>query len=594
MKLSYAALFALFACSVPSAGPCADSSRQPLQASEIQARIRELLSTHPKTLAAFNASVEQRERDIDARCNATPPETRSSCGRDAELTTLHWLQSRHLSALLSAPPLRPRTSEHVKYLIGDDLDGAFAFARDAPVALFVSPRLLQLLDVATGRVLLDDSPVLRHEWRSTTADSLAPNGRAFAEVGRSGIAFRDSTDGAVVLSLDDYDSVFWLTSRVILLGASGLRRPSVVMDLRHDHALPITDDEANEIADAFVERVFPVANHPNAFSLCYGGNVHTLQLVNQGSELQAQLLPEASIGGQSQVNCAFARDDFAQTRIVARDTSVLTTSFGTNIVSRYSYGELDISDAVPSSSASRWVIYGYVDRIPLIRRHPLLLDMDTHLVAPLDAVLTRTAQLVAIPSIRFAGIKRRSCVELLDIPDSPSFEDPDHFIDRLRLLQAHSRYREAEYGNRNSEPLLVDEVLTDLSREADVVGFGVNESDAQLHTTGNTGAWGQIDIDVGSTDKPLVLLLSSSHPVQWNLRSAPASKVILILLAGYEGSYAIGFSGVPRVQVGFPAPYSRDSTDFDELNRLVQKLIGRDIVSFTGKYSASHFRLGSP
>lgn len=139
------------------------------------------------------------------------------------------------------------------------------------------------------------------------------------------------------------------------------------------------------------------------------------------------------------------------------------------------------------------------------------------------------------------------------------------------------------------------------SQNVDLVVVGIYEAD---HQTANEHITNPANVEIkNGGNKPIVLVLSSYEPVQWNI--SLESGVILneIILNGFHSH---SYTGVPASIVddksgtgnyltacGFSYPYNGDGCDTDQLFSEIEIYTGLSVSNFAGTYRASDFSITS-
>lgn len=129
-------------------------------------------------------------------------------------------------------------------------------------------------------------------------------------------------------------------------------------------------------------------------------------------------------------------------------------------------------------------------------------------------------------------------------------------------------------------------------------------ADAQVHIVGvyegqrasapGTGRDARRDVRVlvRPSARPVVLVLASYEPVNWQVVNAGA-QISAVLLSGYHPSGVVGAGTAPMLRIGSAYAYSAGSAEFANLRQAVTRYTGpREIRSFQGSYSGTDFTVG--
>jgi hypothetical protein len=130
-----------------------------------------------------------------------------------------------------------------------------------------------------------------------------------------------------------------------------------------------------------------------------------------------------------------------------------------------------------------------------------------------------------------------------------------------------------------------EKFLYDLGDRSFVEALGVYKAEASTGSQGNT-----IDVRVKSSTRPLLLVLSSSEAVRWNLSLDVGAKLSAILISGSASQTLAGIAGVRVIELGRTNAY--EDANLAPLQREVVRKIGRPVDRFQGKYQARTFTAG--
>lgn len=91
---------------------------------------------------------------------------------------------------------------------------------------------------------------------------------------------------------------------------------------------------------------------------------------------------------------------------------------------------------------------------------------------------------------------------------------------------------------------------------------------------------GRVSIAVTSTERALVLVLSSHQPVQWRLSVSPGAEVRALLLSGFGHSTVVGAEGIAVHRIGGFYAFRRGSVEYRHLESEVRRCTGQPIGEF--------------
>jgi hypothetical protein len=106
---------------------------------------------------------------------------------------------------------------------------------------------------------------------------------------------------------------------------------------------------------------------------------------------------------------------------------------------------------------------------------------------------------------------------------------------------------------------------------------------------------GAASVEVGPTDRPVVLALCAYEPVKWSVKIADGATVRKVILSGYNDQQVEGLP--PAVPMEKQAPnagggvqrfyaYAKDLEHYPGMSRQLKQLTGLDVSTFQGEYRA--------
>lgn len=134
--------------------------------------------------------------------------------------------------------------------------------------------------------------------------------------------------------------------------------------------------------------------------------------------------------------------------------------------------------------------------------------------------------------------------------------------------------------------------FTALTEEAQIEAVGVYSGDRSSQELTD------IQVAVGRTDAPLVLVLASGDAIRWQVSTTDETRLIKILLSGNQRSEVSGAWLAERVYIG-PAwtdstsPFRGGEGGYSMLNKEVQLYTGRSIDQLQGAQEGNHFSIGT-
>jgi hypothetical protein len=106
------------------------------------------------------------------------------------------------------------------------------------------------------------------------------------------------------------------------------------------------------------------------------------------------------------------------------------------------------------------------------------------------------------------------------------------------------------------------------------------------------GCGDPIQVRVQPAWRPVVLVLSAHHPVQWQIEIVPGADLRAVLLAGSDDSQVVGALPIPVSSIGRFYAFKSGSQEFRHLEREVLRSTGCAIEHFHRTYADGHFDVG--
>jgi hypothetical protein len=180
--------------------------------------------------------------------------------------------------------------------------------------------------------------------------------------------------------------------------------------------------------------------------------------------------------------------------------------------------------------------------------------------------------------------------DAITVGGNPSLGDPQRLIDfaaaaNLRVQLARMERLAAE----EARAALVKDAIKDVSPlkgvipgNAELAAVGVYES-----AHGNPGV---VKIKLSPGRRPLVLILTSYEPVQWQIERS-GRPLHAVLLSGYNPSSVVGHGNAEVVRIGRDYAYEFASSSFAQLKRNVETVTKKPLTYFQGLYKGEEFNV---
>ena len=130
-----------------------------------------------------------------------------------------------------------------------------------------------------------------------------------------------------------------------------------------------------------------------------------------------------------------------------------------------------------------------------------------------------------------------------------------------------------------------------ISGDYQVQAVGVDTGVQPKGTSAIVGESTVVQVNVSTTDRPVVLVLASHESVVW-LVDAPGDNVRQVLLSGQGRSHAFGLKNVRQTNIGPAWAYAPGTADYRKLEAEVEKRLGHGIDQFEGQRSSGIFFVG--
>lgn len=571
-----------------------------------QERLARLLSGNVQDLEAMQSQLEARLtlRALDCSKNVTVGRLATlaavrqlpldrQCFQEQDQALTQFLGARSVGTLLRMPPLRPLSpAGEISTLPRGALSHIVfgSFARDAGVAVLrdgIGEAVV--VEVPGGRPIAKLPRAMVYEPNS----HLSPNGRVLAtRSDTQDLVFYEAETGSRVWEASGSSNLLaWLPELASLI-VSG-----------RDGVVGLVDGLRGELTP------HPVAAKNSAFrahlpgpgSRLLIGGARSLSLVTHertADGIRATLVKELPITSTYGITSGHPVAVLSGRRLVfpsMRDlgwldldsgesgTWAISPHFG-NRIAKLDENRLMIDSVIPNSMGLK----------------PWVFDLTTQTVAPVE--LGGQRGLLVDIGERIGFMRRADQAWFGDtvkagepVPLERVLADMD-LQRQLAKLQSEAASTGAGTGAAARGEAVVPG-LENVPADAQVHIVGVYEGKAptQAVTTpqpAGTRMARDVRVLVRSTGKPIVLVLASYEPVQWNIVNA-GGRLSAILLSGYHPSNVSGAGTAPVLRIGTESAYQPEGGNYLRLRQAVTRYTGpREVRSFQGLYSGSEFSVG--
>lgn len=236
-------------------------------------------------------------------------------------------------------------------------------------------------------------------------------------------------------------------------------------------------------------------------------------------------------------------------------------------------------------------------RPPRAEQTIMVVDPIAHEAALLEEGLTARALLMPMPDRGLILVVTQQDLRSVALPDRRKFKA---LADVVPPTPEPLSQRPPLTPGGPSLPL-----IQNLGREFRVEAIGVYEGTrppgpAAGRDVGHTAR--PVEVSVGLTDRPVVLVLSSYEPVIWTIKADAGARIRHILLSGYADSTVVGVPNIEMTRIGQAYAYQPPQSTFTRgrsgsggyphLDSLVLQYVGRSIERFQGRYTGERFSVG--
>lgn len=572
----------------------------PLTVDVRQARERfvEQLGKQPAERAAVDQAWDARLRARAVSCSPdfTPSWRHSTdeiranvkdkaCFAEFDRKLMRWLAVQRIGQVLAQPSL-PVDGVPPSLTMQGEGGALNRDAGQAPVVAITTTDGLELIALSGGRSLLKE--------RGSRGDvSVAPNGRLFAQAASGALRIRASESGETLLELPDVRAIYWLGSRFLgVRSASG--KPAYLLSLRSGEDVPL-----QVVGQSSFERLLPVPGNDSRFSVAAFQGLYQFEVNDQDGKPKVTVVAEKP--GVDRRMGAVLMDGgslaIAGAELVLGGDKLVRLDLNTLEARESSFEPARVSNAVPTGKPDQFVVYlsmqGAAGGVGS-RNGNYLFDAAKGTLARLEGAAWQR------PMRYFPAIKRLAQVSaptvwLSDQLETGAVQPVDEVVTAM-LEEANQRVlQQAATEERRisqSPALQAGSPLLDNVRDAQVEGVGIYEAREKVTAPGQPRAMGRVSVTVRRSPRPMVLVLTSYEPVQWQVKLEPGARLGAVLLGGYYESTVLGAGDARVLRIGRTYAYQQEGQEFHALQREVSRWTGRPISLFQTGYHGANFTVG--
>lgn len=534
------------------------------------------------------ASLEKVQKELTDR----------SCFTSTDNSLAQWIGMRRVAAMLDEPLLRPVPAAAPKFIVGDAFIQSVQFADNAGVAVFLTQQSLQSVDIASGNTFF------KEPRSNEQLGLLSPNGRLVITSAENKVKVRSTESGEVILEVPKAraHAFQWIDKQAALYNHADSSK-TFLLDFSKGEEFPVPEFQGS------FSRVINIDGADNQFIVGTYRTAAKATIERTGQETKVKLIDEKPLSGTSwALNTSGLTADGSQWFNGSKDLTVL--SIGTLEQESITFEPMHVQTAVATPDPDKLLLTGFIRGGSGVRTYVFSLSGRT--MSSVDRTQLVSERLLYIPSLKKqAAISDSKIVMLDDLPLSAPVELTKFIADATEEANARKleEFQRADalqgapmapaagaYGiNRagwETSGTRMPAQLAELAKDAQVESVGVYQGPRPSARSGNQSETGQIEIKVRKSQKPILLVLSSYETVRWNLNLEPGARLAGVLVSGYKSSQVAGNGAARVMMIGSNHAYKLDSNEYNALNTHVQRLTGKQIFYFQGRYEGTSFSVG--
>ncbi len=575
----------------------------PADVQQAQARLLQQASTVPADRTALDNAWRVRLRARATSCSPDFAPTwrqsgeevrqavgNKSCFAEFDRKLARWIGVQRTRLLLAQPPL-PTGKLPPSITVEGQL---VATSSQAPVVAVTSSEGFELLSV--------DGRTLFKERGAVGQLSLSPNGRLFAQSVSGDVSrIRSVEDGETLLELPDARSVQWLGDW--FLGIRSARsKPTSVLSLNTGEETPVIVNNTGVYSN---DVLLPAPGGGARFNLLSFTGLYQLEAKETGGRLvvtavaekpgvQRALMPITSGGGRLSGDGKSWVLDSSSQGLVRLDLTTLE-------IQETNFQPMLLGGVASTSKPDQYVLEL---RAPMEApnpgaRMPHLYDAAAGTLAPLQGADAERTFLYLPGAKRLARLSQPTVwlVETLQVGEAQPMADVlNAQLEQVNQARLNAVQLESQRG-LHAAPYLAPAPASAAPllpgvRDAQVEGVGIYEAVERIAQPGQSRSTGSVAVTVRRSNQPLVLVLSSYEPVQWQLRLESGARLAAVLVASYHDSTVVGAGDVRVLKIGRQYAYQQDGPEFAALQREVSRWAGRPIALFQSGYRGNSYTVG--
>lgn len=438
--------------------------------------------------------------------------------------------------------------------------------------------------------LTDGKPLFAYQPSQSAIESVSPNGRLFIERLSEHIRrIRATEGGEVLLELMKTASVHWIGTRYLAVADVNADRYGYLIDLETAEEVPVP---AKQLVAGY--RFLPVPGHDRRVNVLSFIGMEQFEVQTQGGRSTALLVAETpwEFGfrfGAQEVQEATG----GKTWLIRMNSDVLLVDPLSLGQQRISMAPAYVRDSSPMAEAGKYLVKLEAGS-PNSGNGYYVLDGAALTLARVQGPEQEEELRYFSQVGRYVKMGRETLQLLSRLQIGPALA-LDSAIGAMLEESNNRKLREAEEQMRalmQNAAITPDSPLFQRMQTAQIEGVGVYEPRAVSTAPGAPRGMGPVDVLVRRSPRPLVLVLSSYHAVQWRVRLEPGARLEAVLQSGYEDSTVLGAGAARVLKIGQEHAYQSEGPEFQALQRQVTRWTTKPIQLFQGSYQGTAFSVG--
>jgi hypothetical protein len=537
------------------------------------------------------ASIEKVQKDLPDR----------SCFNEEDANIARWIGMRRVAVMLAEPPLKPLPATAPKFIVGDAFIQGVQFAQQAGVVLLETMQSLQLLELESGKTI----------FKLPKSDSqmgfLSPNGRLFTSgvIGR--VSIRSAETGAVILEVPKAraHNFRWIDDKTALYNTDDSNKLMLV-DFVNGSESPVSEIQGPHSG------IVPAAEANGEFLVGTYRTIVKAAIDRTGQGASIRLIDEKpAVGRGWALNTSGLTADGK--RWFSGSKELTMTSLATLEQEKISFEPLYVQTAIATPDPNKILLTGFVQGVNSSGIY--LFSFADRTISQVDKNKLVSTRLLYIPTLKKLAAIADSKIAVLD--ELPT-EEPVALTKFMNDAQEAANQRKLDeaqrmealqngapavmpgsygrYGGSSSlAPAGAPAPFAELAKDAKIEAVGVYQPPRASGRPGELrGAKeaGTIVVRVRPSSKPVVLVLSSYEAVHWDLKLEPGARLAAVLVSSYKQPRVTGNGAARVMMMGGQYAYKIDTSEYNVLNMAVQRMTGKPIYYFQGRYEGSEFSVG--